>query len=159
MPIVVAPATYFDPASIVTEDVFGDSAGTISGSALAQSFRLRAEGIAVHGDADIIAPAGSGGGDHLVVTGVDPAEATLVFGDARLLVGRAHGGNDDVATSEHAIAFGDALYLTRHSIGGNDRIEAPDVAPTNEIQAYGDGPVSSSSRGAATTASPANRWS
>jgi hypothetical protein len=139
MSIVVAPATRFHPASTVTEDVFGDSKGTISGTALAQSFRLRAEGTSVHGDADIIARAGSGGDDHLLVTGLDSAEATLVFGDARLFVGRAHGGDDDLVTRKHAIAFGDAFQLTKHSVGGNDRIEVPAVAPTSEIQAYGDG--------------------
>jgi hypothetical protein len=98
MSIIVVPATRFHPASTVTEDVFGDSKGTISGAALAQSFRLRADGVAIHGDADTIAGAGSGGDDHFVATGVNPAEATLVFGDARLFVGRAHGGNDDMVT-------------------------------------------------------------
>src|SRR3954447_15753966 len=139
MPIVVAPATHFHPAIIVTEDVFGDSTGTISGHALAKSFQLRAEGIAVHGDATTIAGAGSGGDDHFLVTGVDPAAATLVFGDAEHFVGRAHGGDDDIVTKKHAIAFGDAFDLTEHSICGDDRIVVPSVAPTNEIQAYGDG--------------------
>ena len=38
MTIIVAPATLFQPGTTVTEDVFGDSDGTIFNTALAQTF-------------------------------------------------------------------------------------------------------------------------
>ena len=84
--IVVAPATIFAPATILTSDdvVFGDSDGTITNTALSQIFTYTATSNLTHGDADGIADNGRGGDDRITATAVAGSE-NHIFGDAQTL--------------------------------------------------------------------------
>ena len=124
MTIIVAPATLFQPGTNVTDDVFGDSNGTIANTALAQTFVFTAENATATGDASTIDGTGRGGDDRFTVTGVAGSSNTIC-GDALTLDGSAQGGDDKIAAAGGLqFVVGDAgADMYGGSQGGNDRID------------------------------------
>src|SRR5262245_8361886 len=121
MSIVVAPATLYQPGTTVSDDVFGDSAGTISNTALAQTFIFNANASHVYGDALNINGAGRGGADTITVFGL-AGDPTIIVGDAGELLGSARGGGDVITALGNSATYGDALNMRGSSRGGNDHI-------------------------------------
>ena len=121
MSIVVAPATRYQPGTTVSDDVFGDSAGTISNTALAQTFIFDASSSHVYGDALNINGTGRGGADTLTVFGL-AGDPTVIVGDAGQLLASAKGGKDLITALGNSATYGDALDMTGSSLGGNDHI-------------------------------------
>lgn len=124
MTIIVAPATLFQPGTNVTDDVFGDSNGTIANTALGQTFVFTAENATATGDASTIDGTGRGGDDRFTVTGVAGSSNTIC-GDALTLDGSAQGGDDKIAAAGGLqFVVGDAgADMYGGSQGGNDRID------------------------------------
>ena len=122
MTIIVAPRTSFSPDYIVQENVFGDTDGSLSGGARAQSLIFLASDGFVSGDANTLS--GRGAADTFNVTGV--AFGTALAGDAVDMVDGARGGADKITVSGGIEAWGDAGAMF-DSIGGNDTIVARNV--------------------------------
>ena len=123
MTIIVAPATLFQPGTTVTEDVYGDSDGTIANTALTQTIIFDAAPdalVAVSGDADEIEGTGRGGDDRIEVHNAD-----RIGGDALFAMWDASQGGDDhiVASGVREVA-GDGFDLqSGESQGGDDYIQ------------------------------------
>lgn len=126
--IIVAPATTFAPASPVEGDiVFGDTKGTLSGRALAQTSDFVSTRSTTFGDAWEIKGSGCGGADRFHVRAVDndPVYDRL-YGDADTLSDSAQGGNDRITTRGSTGPIwicGDAHQMTGETRGGNDYID------------------------------------
>ena len=119
MTIVVAPATRFEPLEAVTENVYGDTAGTLLGSGRNQRFIYESAGITGHGDASDLARTAIGGRDVFNVTG-----SGSVTGDGLNLLDSARGGNDTIRVEGTFGAIGDAAFMSGRTLGGNDTITA-----------------------------------
>ena len=119
MTIVVAPATRFEPLETVTENVYGDTAGTLFGSGRNQRFIYESAGITGHGDASDLARTAIGGRDVFNVTG-----SGSVTGDGLNLLDSARGGNDTIRVEGTFGAIGDAAFMSGRTLGGNDTITA-----------------------------------
>ena len=119
MTIVVAPATRFEPLETVTENVYGDTAGTLLGSGRNQRFIYESAGITGHGDASDLARTAIGGRDVFNVTG-----SGSVTGDGLNLLDSARGGNDTIRVEGTFGAIGDAAFMSGRTLGGNDTITA-----------------------------------
>ena len=119
MTIVVAPATRFEPLETVTENVYGDTAGTLFGSGRNQRFIYESAGITGHGDAADPARTAIGGRDVFNVTG-----SGSVTGDGLNLLDSARGGNDTIRVEGTFGAIGDAAFMSGRTLGGNDTITA-----------------------------------
>ena len=125
MSIIVAPATLFQPGTPVTEDVYGDSDGTLRGSARHQSFVFTADGDDTFGDAATLAGSAIGGRDSFTVEGEG-----YIYGDANSLEGSARGGADSIEARQIdtpsdvdvLYAYGDAFLMHDRALGGNDTI-------------------------------------
>ena len=122
MAIIVAPATLYQPGTVVTEDVFGDSDGTIANTALAQTLIFTADPIAVYGDADSLIDTARGGNDSFAIRGRDPLAFTKVVGDAETMFGSSQGGDDQIAGRDNFIAYADPGIMDDQTLGGNDWI-------------------------------------
>ena len=128
MAIVVAPATLFKPGTLVTQDVFGDSADTIHGSARNQTFVYTAAAdTSIYGDAHDLAGTATGGRDSFTAKGLG-----ALYGDADSIVDSARGGNDTIKATgpkldsgaDQLEIAGDANTMSGHALGGNDTIHA-----------------------------------
>ena len=126
MAIVVAPAKLFAPSTPITEDVYGDSTGTLYGNARNQRIVLEEAGSNTIGDAQSLAGSAIGGRDSLQVTGFGG-----VSGDAVFMSGSSRGGNDAIHVTAGAFedhraiaAAGDAAYMSGRALGGNDTFTA-----------------------------------
>jgi hypothetical protein len=111
MAIVVAPATLYQPGTTVSDDVYGDSDGTITNTALAQTFIFDARAINVVGDANDMLGTSRGGNDTITVRGVSSSFETTLFGDAIGLGASSQGGNDQITGTGNVLAYGDGFFL------------------------------------------------
>lgn len=132
---------------MATYPIFGDTDGTLSGSARGASQELRGPDIpdgsrfAIYGDASVITDTARGGNDWIVgpkLPGGGGSFADL-YGDAGTLSGHGRGGNDAVFASDgpRNEVFGDADTITDHGRGGNDLVVGAS-GPGNFSFIYGD---------------------
>ncbi|WP_374471552.1 hypothetical protein [Phenylobacterium sp.] len=117
--------------------VFGDTSGTLSGSARAgdQELDVSSQGVTILvGDARNLGGFAVGGDDRLSAYGFALGEA---IGDAFKLTAQARGGDDVVVArgDQASRAFGDAEHITGNAAGGDDEVGA--YSPQS-ARAYGD---------------------
>ena len=145
MTIVVAPGSLFQPGSSVAENVYGDTAATLRGSAASQTFIYFSDGASARGDALEMLGTAIGGRDRFEVTGTG-----TVYGDAISMGDASRGGNDTLNGAGPAggiggpfSLYGDAFFMSGRSLGGNDSFSL-----TGAASAVGDASeMSDSARG------------
>lgn len=132
---------------MATYPIFGDTSGTLSGSARGGSQFIMGPDIpdgsqfSISGDAKLITDMARGGSDWIVGPKLPGGGGSFAYldGDAETIAGSGRGGNDFIFCSDgpRNHASGDAELITDHGRGGNDMVFGAN-GPGNFSFVYGD---------------------